>query len=391
MKTFMETPAVQPIEPTPSALRRLRFLITLAGPFIRWALHGTVRKVEIVGREHLSGGPKLVLMNHSNPLDPVLLTAFGRKPIQFLVTEPFMATGFAARLAAWLGQVPKRKLDHDTRSIRILKKWCEVGALVGLFPEGQFSWDGQPLPLQPGLAQLIRFLDVPVVTARLINGDRLQPAWARSARKTSLRLEIDPPRTFGPDEDIESYVRERIHVDPAACARFPVQGKRLAEGLVGFLRFCFECGADHSLRENADRIHCVNCGRGWTVTADNRLSSLDRSLTIAEIWQRARDRLHRIWGPTPNLKSLGPVTVLDATRAQWKSVTEGTLSLRDGSLRVNDWILDVRGIAAHTMDWGDLILLRTDRQRLAIRMPEDSRAIWTLALEKQLEERQNAL
>lgn len=384
MKLFMEQPAAAPIEPSRRALLRLRFLTALTGPFVRLLLRRHVRRIEITGREHLSGpGPKLVLMNHSNPLDPVLLTYFGRRPIQFFVTEPYMASGLTGRLAAWLGQIPKRKLDHDTRSIRVMKKWCEEGAIVGLFPEGQFSWDGQPLPLQPGLASLIRYLDVPVVTARLINGDRLRPAWARFTRRTSLRLEFDPPRHFSADADIESYVRDRIHVDPAACARFPARGKNLARGLAAALRFCFECGADESLRDEGDRLSCRHCGWSWTVTADLRLlSSGGPAFPLAEAWARARARLAAQWGPAPALQSLRPVTIYDATRAQWKPLIQGPLTLANGELTVVGWKLDLRDVMAHTMDWGDLILIRTPRQRLAVRLAGDSRAIWTLALER---------
>jgi 1-acyl-sn-glycerol-3-phosphate acyltransferase len=391
MKYFMEHPAVAPIEPTRKALTRLRFLTAITGPFVRFLLRRTVRGVEVTGREHLSGpGPKLVLMNHSNALDPVLLTYFGRKPIQFFVTEPYMATGWVARLASWLGQIPKRKLDHDTRSIRVMKKWCEQGAIVGLFPEGQFSWDGEPLALQPGLGQLIRFLDVPVVTARLINGDRLRPAWARFTRRTSLRLEFDPPRRFGPEEEIESCVRDWIHVDPATCERAPVQGNRLAEGLASFLRFCFECGADESMRDTGNRLSCRHCGRSWTATADLRLlayvkngtTKTIRSLPIRGAWARVRAMLAERWGTRPALQSLRPVTVYDASRAQWTPVTTGPLTLANGKLTIVGWNLDLRDVLAHTMDWGDLILLRTPRARIALRMPGDSRAVWTFAIEQ---------
>src|SRR5687768_9997734 len=108
---------IPPIEPTRRALARNARALRAAGGAVRWFLRRRFDRVEISGREHLVGdGPLLVLANHCHVLDPVLLTAYAGRPLQFLITEPAMFAGPAARFLAWFGQVPKRKLDSDPRS-----------------------------------------------------------------------------------------------------------------------------------------------------------------------------------------------------------------------------------------------------------------------------------
>jgi hypothetical protein len=46
------------------------------------------------------------------------------------------------------------------------------------------------------------------------------------------------------------------------------------------------------------------------------------------------------------------------------------------------WSVDLADVLGHTLDWGNLLLLRTSRQRLALAMPEDSRAVWSFVLEE---------
>jgi 1-acyl-sn-glycerol-3-phosphate acyltransferase len=380
-------PALSPIEPSAEALERMNTFLARSGWLFRLALRPWVQGVDVQGLEHLATGPRLVMMNHSSVFDPLLLQFFTRRPIQLLVTEPFMTTGVPARIARWWGQIPKRKLESDTRSLRTLKGWCRVGGAAGLFPEGEFPWDGHPLPMQPGLGQLISYVEAPLVTVRVINGDRLWPPWAKHPRRTKLRMEIDPPKRFEPGEPIEPYVVSRLHVDPETCPRWPAHGKRLAEGMTKFLRHCPECGADASLSDEGDELACASCKRRWTVTSDNRLHRGGEVMTIAEVRRRVSAHWSERWRRDRAYRSRGPVNVIDVSRAETVHVATGELHLDSGGrLRVGDWQLDLRTLLAHTMDWGDRIVLRTQRQRLALRMPHDSRAIWTFAIDEALKE-----
>ncbi len=379
-------PAVAPRDPSSLALGQLNGVVRWGGWAARLGLRRWVERVEVQGREHLASGPLLLLSNHSCVFDPLLLTVFGRRPVQFLVTEPFM-TGRVGRAASWFGQVPKRKLESDAHSFRLLKQWCEQGAAVGMFPEGQFPWDSRPLPLQPGLAPLVSYLGVPVVTARLLNADRLFPPWATHPRRTTVRLEFDAPRRFAPGEPVEALVRERIFVDPDTCPRWPARGRDLASGLARFLRYCLACGADGSLSDAGDALHCRSCQAHWRVSAENRLHGVEQSLTVAEARALSEAHWRAAWARETAFRSAGLVDLLDISRPETKRLAHGELALEGGRLVVRErgaapaWSLEAAEILAHTMDWGERIVVRTRRARLALRLAHDSRALWTLALD----------
>jgi len=346
-----------------------------------------VYSVQVIGKDHLQKGPALIVMNHSNVFDPLFLAFHVDKPIHFLVTQPFMSERFIARVFAWLGQIPKRKLDFDTRSIRLMKEWCELGSLVAVFPEGGFGWDGYPVPFKPGLKQLINYLNVPVITVRLINGDRFWPPWAKHHRKTSLRIEIDAPKYFKPEEEIEAYIAEKLTVNPETCLRFPSKGTDLAVGLKQFLRFCPQCGMDDSLHECGDELLCrdSSCLHHWKINAENILHDKKHgtNLKITNVLQSVHKHLRQQWLKSQiYFRSIGSVDVLDCTRKEWCHLQSGFLELKDNQLIVNEWHLPINEITALTLDWGNLLLLRTRRERVAIRMPLDSRALWEFVIKE---------
>jgi 1-acyl-sn-glycerol-3-phosphate acyltransferase len=382
-RSKLPKPAVPAIKPSVSAKNRLQCLVTMCTWLGRLVLKLYVRQVIVIGKEHVQKGPALIVMNHSNALDPLLLAFHLNRPIHFMVTEPFMAERLVSRIFAWLGQIPKRKLDYDPQSIRIMKKWTSLGSLVAVFPEGHYPWDGHPLPLQPGISQLVSFLDVPIIVIRIINGDRFWPPWAKKSRKTTLRIEIDPPKSVRPDENIEEYIANHIAVDPDQCMRWPSFGKDLSAGLSQFLRFCPACGEDNVLTEHSNELHCAACNNVWRISSDNQLHDKQGSLTIAQVLTGVQNDMKQQWrGSEPYFYSIGEVEVLDCTQAQWSHLDTGFLQLMHGSLRVNSWCFFVQDVVAQTYDWGNLILLRTKRKRIAIRMPKDSRALWFFAIKE---------
>lgn len=380
-------PAVAAIKPSATALKRLQRLVTCGAWLGRLFLKFYVHQVIVVGKEHLQTGPALVLMNHSSALDPLLLAFHLNRPLHFMVTEPFMADRFIARVFSWLGQIPKRKLDYDTHSIRTMKQWTQLGGIAAVFPEGGLSWDGYPLPLQPGLNQFVSYLDVPVVIVRIINGDRFWPSWSKNSRRTTLRLEIDPPKHFKPGENIEDYVASHMAVNPETCLRWPSVGKNLAEGLSKFLRFCPKCGADNVLIERSNELLCQHpaCLSFWKITTDNQLHDQKKgtSLSIAQVLTAVYGHMKQQWlDSEPYFHSMGTVDVLDCSHAQWSHLESGFLELKQGSLRVGTWHLHLNDLSAQTYDWGNLILLRTHRQRIAIRMPKDNRLLWFFVIKE---------
>ena len=135
----------------------------------RWSPH------TCEGAEHVPRvGPVLLLANHTCFFDAPIIPLFAERPVITMTTESLLQGRHGAFLMS-LGVVPKKKFVSDSRAVRLLKGWADAGAAIGMFPEGQRTWDGLPLPLLPGVEKLVRLLGIPVITARIYNGDRVWP------------------------------------------------------------------------------------------------------------------------------------------------------------------------------------------------------------------------
>ena len=222
---------LNPLPPTPRNRRRIESRVKWLGLLVRYGLRPVVRTT--FGPSEPLREPALVVSNHSSLLDPMFLSLAVGRAVHFLSTELAFSGGAMGWVNQFFGAVPKRKFTADPRAILRLRRWRDLGGSIGLFPEGERTWDGRPLPILPGVEKLVRVMDLPVVTVRVYNGWRQSPRWAATLRRGRVHVEVDPPRRFAGSDSLASirrYIGERISVDAEDGPSWPVRGRRLAAG-----------------------------------------------------------------------------------------------------------------------------------------------------------------
>jgi 1-acyl-sn-glycerol-3-phosphate acyltransferase len=263
----------------------------------RLALRG-IAPLRWEGLEHLpTDGPALVLSNHVSLFDPwFTITAAGRS-IHFLATAAAMRDPIMGLVLRSFGSIPKKKFTTDPGAIRTMKKWVDLGAMVGLYPEGERSWDGELLPLLPGVEALIRLLGIPVIPVRILNADRVLPRWAVKRRFGPVKIVFDEPRSFprkSEAADIRAWLEQKLRIDQAdERNHMPVRGRELALGLENPLFRCPSCFAWDALIPSGDQIRCRECTATWRVDTRNNLVSSSggaRSMSIIEARAAIRAR-----------------------------------------------------------------------------------------------------
>jgi 1-acyl-sn-glycerol-3-phosphate acyltransferase len=250
------------------------------------------------GAEHLPEGPALILSNHTSLFDPFFAVIAAKRPIHWLATQAAMQDPVLGWVLFTFGSVPKKKFVPDATAIRQLKKWADYGGIVGSFPEGERSWDGELLPLLPGIESLVRLLKVPVVPTRVLNADRVMPRWAERRRRGHVKVSFGQPRAFErktKPELIREWLREQLTIDQLdERNHFPVQSRgNLAGGLGNPIFRCPRCGAWDALVERDDLVRCRECTATWQVTVRNTLEARGggaTSMTIVEARHRIRAR-----------------------------------------------------------------------------------------------------
>jgi 1-acyl-sn-glycerol-3-phosphate acyltransferase len=123
----------------------------------------------VAGLEHLpASGPYIVAANHANYLDGVVLGAALPRTICFLVMpRVYRATPLHPYFHDHVGSIPISLARPDPGAIRRALRLLEEGGVVGIFPEGPFSRNGELVRGQPGVALVALRSGVPVVPAAI--------------------------------------------------------------------------------------------------------------------------------------------------------------------------------------------------------------------------------
>lgn len=377
---MMYGPALKPISPSKKHLKTMSRLWRLLAPLIRLVLRRWLKEVKVTGLEHLSGGPYLMLMQHTTRLDPLILTSYVNQPIRFMVTEPVMFPSIKATMLNWSGQVSKRKLMPDTLPMRTLKAWAKQGSSICLFPEGQFPWNEKPRELMPGISQLVHFFALPVITISVVNGYRLKPIWAKSARRISAQLVINPPVVFNQSDKISQTIVKQFQENQSSAHQFNTSGKCLAHGLSEFWLYCPNCITPYTLIDKGNHTCCKACNKQWKVHTDNTLLANDTHTTVTEVWDQLLKKLRQKWQGNPTIESQYNVQLIDASLPQWRLLSSGKLEIVNHHICVNSTKLYASDINAYMLDWGNVILLKIGQKRLALKLPKTCLAIWEFAI-----------
>jgi 1-acyl-sn-glycerol-3-phosphate acyltransferase len=132
----------------------------------------TVYRVRTEGLEHLPDhGPALVVANHVTYTDALILGGLCRRPVRFVVYHrihdaPVLRVFF--RLVRAIPIAPRsedpKRLDE---ALEAIDRALAEGELVGLFPEGKLTRDGELDAFRPGIERILERRPVPVVPVGL--------------------------------------------------------------------------------------------------------------------------------------------------------------------------------------------------------------------------------
>lgn len=335
-------------------------------------------------------GPVLLLGNHAAFLDPVVMALGVSRPVHFMATEALFRQPRLGALLTRLGAFPKSKYARDPAAIDHTVALNAAGRVVGLFPEGNRSWDGRPAPVLPGLGWLIKKLTGPVVFVRNLHGWMMQPRWARYPRWVPMAVEYSEPFVF-PEAwsttQIEAEVATRIAIDPATIPVPPrCFGLRMAHGLPDYLWACPGCFALGALGvdpKDGNAVLCGRCAAGWHVDVGQRLTpvrsaggSEPGALTVAS----AFDAITAHFGELPTVdpdRFVAEGVALEDPEVTVSRVADGLTRLATGPATLfadrlvvthegGSWELPLDDIKAVSTEVGSLLQLRTATELLQL-------------------------
>ncbi len=243
----------------------------------------------------ISEGPFLILSNHVGTHDPIEIGSVLLHRHIHWVAGAYM---FKMPFVGWImGKVceliPKQQGRGDFETIRLIKKHFKEGKIVGLFPEGTRTWDGNMMPINyQAIAKMIHSFKVPVVFISIEGGYASEPRWALKRRKgpvsINMRYLMSEEEAMSLSvEDLAVKIKENLDFSNETWKKtvdYHYESKNRAEGLQRTLYMCPKCHKIGTLETKGDKIFCSDCGFEATLTKKDDLLSKDTKLKTVVEW-----------------------------------------------------------------------------------------------------------
>ena len=366
----------------------LRFSRTRRGPGLVLSMiylvgKGLVRllfSLMVEGREHLPYvGPAVIVANHACYLDPVFLGAAADRTICYLTTGEMIRTRFGRWLFPRLGSIPVRRYRTDATGVRGCLAALKRGEIVGIFPEGERCWDGNPLPVAESVKKLLARLAVPIIPARIEGSYAVYPRWSGFPLPGRVTIRFLPPVQPPFTSEAVDEILETIAVRSGGRTRL----SRSAKGIERLLWACPVCREIGSIIARRRAVCCAHCGAAWRLDRGLVLHGADgEAAPLSEL--AARLCVEEIFSGTPELRSIGRVDLLEGEE-ELNFLASGELCYRDRTLRVDGHDLPLPVVRILRLEGRDrLDLGYGNDRRLRLRFEEDSPLKWQQFLAQQL-------
>lgn len=168
--------------------------------FLVWLLIHTIYRVRVTGLERIPAeGPVIVVSNHVSFVDPLILGGMIRRPVRFVmhhkiyhipVLKFIFQTGKAIPIA---GRAEDPAILEN--AYRRIYEVLASGEVLGIFPEGRITSDGEIAAFKPGIEKVVAQEPAPVVPIALCNlwgslFSRRDPLHKRRPYKLWARIEM---------------------------------------------------------------------------------------------------------------------------------------------------------------------------------------------------------
>lgn len=259
-------------------------LKVLLHPFVFFYFHITKDDRIVLPTE-----PCLILANHTNFFDPLILMICLTTPICFAAEDHLYKNKVTAWFLRRLGCIPCKKGNRDVGAARTIIRTLRSGKSVCIFGERGITYDGMTAALYPPIAKLAKLADVTTVTIRIEGGYLCKPRWSYRLSRGSVRCSVrniySPKllKQISTDRLMEKWERDLYWEEPCDGTQIPIyadwtppisqkQKYRSAAGIYRVLFLCPCCKRQNSIQSHGASFKCV-CGASGKITRQGNIVS----------------------------------------------------------------------------------------------------------------------
>jgi 1-acyl-sn-glycerol-3-phosphate acyltransferase len=166
-------------------------------------------RLRVVGLENVPAtGAVLLAANHASYADPPLAWAavYPRRRPWGIAKSELWDRPVVAYLLNCIGVYPVRRGAADRAAIRQALSLLERGEVVGIFPEGTRTSDGNLQPGRAGIALLMQKSGAPVVPVAILGTYAMMPRHRKWPRPARLTVAFGKPMHFDKEMGREEIV-----------------------------------------------------------------------------------------------------------------------------------------------------------------------------------------
>ena len=168
------------------------FLRSLVGFLARGLLDMQIDGLENIPQK----GAAILAANHVSLLDGIILGACLPRLARFMTKNSQFNHPIIRAILRTAGAFPVMRYRTDVVAVRNAFRVLQRDHLLGVFPEGERSWDGRMLPFKKGTLRLILAAGNPVIPVGISGIYELMPRWTHSIKRVPVRVNVGKPIYF---------------------------------------------------------------------------------------------------------------------------------------------------------------------------------------------------
>ncbi len=243
-------------------------------------------------------GPALIIANHSNDLDPLIMAAcFPKNQMYFVASEHIFRLGLVSKIFEFfVAPIPRKKASSGADTVKACLRNLKAGNGVALMAEGEATWDGRSIDAFSATGKLAKSSGASLITVKITGAYLSNPRWGRKNRRGKVK--IAPVHIYTPEEldgmtaaevldainrDIYEDCWERQKENP-----IKFKGDNRAEHIERAVYLCPSCKSIGTIKSIGNDFSCTKCNLGSSITEYGTFAEGFKFKNIAEWdeWQK---------------------------------------------------------------------------------------------------------
>lgn len=218
----------------------------------------------------------LILYNHQTAFDQFFVGMSFKEMLYYVATEDIFSKGWVSSLIRFLvNPIPIKKQTTDVRAIMNCIKVAKEGGNIAIAPEGNRTYSGKTVYINPTIVPLARKMGLPVLLYRIEGGYGVHPRWSDVVRRGKMRSYVSrviEPEEYGQytDDEFMTVIKEGLYVNEGVVST-EFRHKKTAEYLERAMYVCPFCGLSE-FESHGNIIECKKCSRKIKYGIDKRLT-----------------------------------------------------------------------------------------------------------------------